>query len=260
MTITEKEDLIETKGLQTWSDMVDPVADTGEIRNKVAEDQITINGIGDTMALEAMYEDTEGNTDISDGISVCADSIQVLDNLSVLEGADIPEEWKTAVTSDGKLKQNHLSYVKSGDGENTLDKVVDEAAVNQKLVYAQVTYTNNTDAEMRNILYHGSLVTIKHENGSYRIYLPSEEPGDGYDYYMEDGVAKTGSMTYCSAVEDYGNGGNYIGALAPGESVQVVMAWIVDETDLDNLYLNLNSDGGFVEFTDSMLKGGLVSF
>ena len=72
---------------------------------------------------------------------------------------------------------------------------------------------------------------------------------------MEDGVAKTGSMTYCSAVEDYGNGGNYIGALAPGESVQ-----IVDETDLDNLYLNLNSDGGFVEFTDSMLKGGMVSF
>ena len=48
--------------------------------------------------------------------------------------------------------------------------------------------------------------------------------------------------------------------MAPGESVQVVMAWIVDETDLDNLYLNLNSDGGFVEFTDSMLKGGLVSF
>ena len=46
MTITEKEDLIETKGLQTWSDMVNPVADTGEIRNKVAEDQITINGIG----------------------------------------------------------------------------------------------------------------------------------------------------------------------------------------------------------------------
>ena len=260
MTITEKEELIETKGLQTWSDMVNPVADTGEVRNEIAEDEITINGIGDTMALEAMYEDTEGNTDISDGISVCADNIQVLDDLSVLEGADIPEEWKTAVTSDGRLKQNHLSYVKSGDGENTLDKVVDEAAVNQKLVYAQVTYTNNTDAEMRNILYHGSLVTIKHENGSYRIYLPSEEPGDGYDYYMEDGVAKTGSMTYYSAVEDYGNGGNYIGALAPGESVQVVMAWIVDETDLDNLYLNLNLDGGFVEFTDSMLKGGLVSF
>ena len=32
------------------------------------------------------------------------------------------------------------------------------------------------------------------------------------------------------------------------------------ETALDNLYLNLNSDGGFVEFTDSMLKGGMVSF
>ena len=206
-----------------------------------------------------MYEDSAGNTYICDGISVCVDNVQILDDLRVLDGADLPEEWEAAVAGDGTLKQNHLSYVKSGDGENTLDKVVNEAAVNQKLVYAQVTYTNNTDAELRNILYHGSLITMKHENGSYRLYLPSEEPGDDYDYYMEDGVAKTGSMTYYSAVEDYGNGGNYIGALAPGESVQVVMAWIVDETDLDNMYLNLNSDGGIIEFTDSMLKGGVIS-
>ena len=259
MTITEKDDLIETKGAETWSDLVNPEADTDDLRNKVSEDQIIVNNIGDNISLESMYEDAAGNTDISDGISVCVDNVQILDNLCVLDGADLPEEWEAAVASDGTLKQNHLSYVKSGDGENTLDKVVNEAAVNQKLVYAQVTYTNNTDAELRNILYHGSLITMKHENSSYRLYLPSEEPGDDYDYYMEDGVAKTGSMTYYSAVEDYGNGGNYIGALAPGESVQVVMAWIVDETDLDNMYLNLNSDGSIIEFTDSMLKGGVIS-
>ena len=110
-----------------------------------------------------MYEDAAGNTDISDGISVCVDNVQILDDLRVLDGADLPEEWEAAVAGDGTLKQNHLSYVKSGDGENTLDKVVNEAAVNQKLVYAQVTYTNNTDAELRNILYHGSLITMKHE-------------------------------------------------------------------------------------------------
>ena len=220
MAITEKDDLIETKGAETWSDLVNPETDADDLRNKVSEDQIIVNNIGDTISLESMYEDAAGNTDISDGISVCVDNVQILDDLRVLDGADLPEEWEAAVAGDGTLKQNHLSYVKSGDGENTLDKVVNEAAVNQKLVYAQVTYTNNTDAELRNILYHGSLITMKHENGSYRLYLPSEEPGDDYDYYMEDGVAKTGSMTYYSAVEDYGNGGNYIGALAPGESVQ----------------------------------------
>ena len=134
MTITEKDDLIETKGAETWSDLVNPEADTDDLRNKVSEDQIIVNNIGDNISLESMYEDAAGNTDISDGISVCVDNVQILDNLCVLDGADLPEEWEAAVASDGTLKQNHLSYVKSGDGENTLDKVVNEAAVNQKLV------------------------------------------------------------------------------------------------------------------------------
>lgn len=56
----------------------------------------------------------------------------------------------------------------------------------------------------------------------------------------------------------YGNGGNYISSLKPGESIQVNMAWIVNENDLNNMYLNLNGDGAAYEFSDSMLKTGLV--
>jgi hypothetical protein len=58
--------------------------------------------------------------------------------------------------------------------------------------------------------------------------------------------------------EEYGNGGNYIESLKPGESIRVAMAWIVNESDLEDLYLNLNSDSGIYEFTDSMLKTGIV--
>ena len=65
-------------------------------------------------------------------------------------------------------------------------------------------------------------------------------------------------MTYNSISEDYGNGGNYISSLKPGESIQVNMAWIVNENDLNNMYLNLNGDGAAYEFSDSMLKTGLV--
>ena len=73
-----------------------------------------------------------------------------------------------------------------------------------------------------------------------------------------DGVARTAEMTYNSISEDYGNGGNYISSLKPGESIQVNMAWIVNENDLNNMYLNLNGDGAAYEFSDSMLKTGLV--
>ena len=34
--------------------------------------------------------------------------------------------------------------------------------------------------------------------------------------------------------------------------------WIVNENDLNNMYLNLNGDGAAYEFSDSMLKTGLV--
>ena len=73
MAITEKDDLIETKGAETWSDLVNPETDADDLRNKVSEDQIIVNNIGDTISLESMYEDAAGNTDISDGISVCVD-------------------------------------------------------------------------------------------------------------------------------------------------------------------------------------------
>ena len=76
-----------------------------------------------------------GNTDISDGISVCVDNVQILDDLRVLDGADLPEEWEAAVAGDGTLQQNHLSYVKSGDGENTLDKVVEAKTANWFMCY-----------------------------------------------------------------------------------------------------------------------------
>ena len=56
----------------------------------------------------------------------------------------------------------------------------------------------------------------------------------------------------------YGNGGNYIASLKPGESIQVNMAWIVNENDLDHMYLNLNGEGGGFQFSNSTVKSGVV--
>ena len=108
------------------------------------------------------------------------------------------------------------------------------------------------------MLYIGTLLLMDHEDGAYQIYDPTEQSGDDYDRVIWDGVARTAEMTYSSVSEDYGNGGNYITSLKPGESIQVNMAWIVNENDLNNMYLNLNGDGAAYEFSDSMLKTGLV--
>ncbi len=73
-----------------------------------------------------------------------------------------------------------------------------------------------------------------------------------------DGVAHTAEMTYSSVREDYGNGGNYISSLKPGESIQVNMAWIVNENDLADMYLNLDGEGGAYDFNEGMLEAGVV--
>ena len=57
-------------------------------------------------------------------------------------------------------------------------------------------------------------------HGKVQLYIPTEQAGDGYDYISWAGVAKTGEMVYYSVSENYGNGGNYISSIKPGESVQ----------------------------------------
>jgi hypothetical protein len=58
-------------------------------------------------------------------------------------------------------------------------------------------------------------------------------------------------MKYYDAFKVYGNGGNYIASLAPGESVTVRMAWIVNERELSDLYLDLSAYGSGMEFNEN---------
>lgn len=200
----------------------------------------------------------DGNYIENDKISVCVDAVQVGDNLQLLGQNNVPEEWTDAVGTDGNLVNNTLSYIKSGNGIDSVDEIVKTESVKQKLVYATVTYTNKSDEEINHMLYIGTLLLMDHEDGAYQIYDPTEQSGNDYDRVIWDGVARTAEMTYNSISEDYGDGGNYISSLKPGESIQVNMAWIVNENDLNNMYLNLNGDGAAYEFSDSMLKTGLV--
>ena len=101
----------------------------------------------------------------------------------------------------------------------------------------------------------------KESDGTYTVYLAEETAGDGYDYYIGDNVAKIGDMDYYDMKEphDNDNGSNYIASLKPGESVQIHMAWIVNETDLQNLYLDLSGFGTPFEIHENVRNTGIVS-
>lgn len=259
LVISENTTMVKTAGLPTWSDEIvqKTEQDSDEMVTSVDEEKLPIYQIGDTFNLDVTGEDVNGEY-LTETISAKVDSIQVADDLALLDPEKIPGKWADAVGSDGKLSVNTLNYVKAGDGIDSLDEIVMSEEVKQKLVYATVTYTNNSDKEIDHMLYVGALLTITRENGKAQLYTPSEQSGDSYDRITWDGAAKTGEMVYYNVSENYGNGGNYISSIKPGESVQLNMAWIVNENDLPNLYLNLTGDGAAYEFSEDILKNGLV--
>lgn len=259
LVITENDTMIETAGLYTWSEMVSPEESSGEaVMTSIADNKLPMHQVGETFNMLAYGEDSDGNYIEDNNISVCVDAVHVEDDLQMLGQNDVPEEWVTAVGADGKIVNNTLSYIKSGDGVNTVDEIVKTESMKQKLVYVTVTYTNKTDKEIDHLLYLGTLMLMNHEGGKYHICNHVELSGEDYDRVIWDGVAHTAEMTYYSVSEDYGNGGNYISSLMPGESKQVNMAWIVNENELDHMYLNLNGEGGALQFSDSTLKSGVV--
>lgn len=259
LEITENDTMIETAGMYTWSEIASQEEASGEESGEealvsVEERKLPVHQIGDAFDMPVIDENGGENSQVS----ACVDAVLVEDNLKLLDQNHVPQEWTQAVGADGKIVDNTLSYIQSGDGVDTVDRVVKTESVKQKLVYVTVTYTNKTEKEISHMPYLGTLMLMNHKDGMYQIYKPDELSGEGYDRVIWDGVADTAEMTYYSVTEDYGNGGNYISSLKPGESVQVDMAWIVNENELDHMYLNLNSDGGAYEFSDAMLKSGVV--
>lgn len=257
IVITEEDEMIKTADMTAWSDIIDPTVYAD--KKSLVNGQLPVHQIGETFNLESHAEDNNGNYINTDKVTVRVDKIKVADDLQILDNDKIPDAWKTAVDANGKLVQNHLSYMKKGDGVNNLDSVVREENMNQKLLFTTVTYTNTSEEELNHMIYMGTLIALsKQDDGTYTIYMPGTEAGTDYDYYISDGVAKTAEMTYCSVQDDYGKGKNYIPSLKPGESVQVNMAWIVNEKDLENLYLNLNDTGGCYEISERMCHTGVV--
>ena len=159
--------------------------------------------------MECSGENEAGEYISSDDISVKVNSVQIADDLSLLDEKLVQQEWKDAVGSDGKLVDNTLSYIKRGDGVETLDEVVKTETVKQKLVYVTVTYQNNSDFTISHMMYNGNIMLLQDKDEEYSIYNPCSNSEKECDYVEENSVARATEMRYGSVREDYG-GSNYI--------------------------------------------------
>lgn len=208
------------------------------------EDMGNTHQVGEAFPV-TVYAEDEGGEYLRTEVAVKITSVQTADDLSLLNDSEyIPDAWLEAVEENGSLPSEELQYVKRGDGIDTLDEIVKTETVAQKLVWMNVEYTNTGDQTLKNVVLETGLIPIQKEGETYSLYDRGTEESDGaWDLIQGTGVACCGElgMGFLSVHTDYGNGGNYIETLEPGETADIQMAWIVDEDQLEHLYLTVGS-------------------
>ena len=251
----------------TWSDMLneeeEAKKEAGEKgielkRTASGEEMKNLHRIGEEFQAALFASTDTKEWAEQDCINVKVADVQVKDDLSLLNTEYTDKSLTKALGTDGKLVKNEIQYIESGDGVNTLDQNVKTEEVNQKLVYTTLEFTNNGKEELRDVMFLGIFMGLDKDGENYSIY----------DRAQADQDEKTDSIT-CSSMGGFGEmdyydvrGGernnNYIPSIKPGETVTVHLAKVVNEDELDKMYLVLDGEGNRLEFSENALKAGYV--
>ena len=251
ITLKKTGEMVSTGELEDWNTFIQ--RQNGELtEGEALVDASEKEGIGDLSHIYTIGEDIQedatlaqdsaGNDIESKEVSMKVDQIQVADDLSLLDTKYIPDIWKNVTDESGRLKDNEASYVKRGDGVDTLDEVVRTENFPAKLVYATLTFTNQGEQDLKNIHYYIEMALLDQTETGYQRYDYEAQSGEDYDYIeWNDALSLDGGMQYYGSQND--NGKNYISSLAAGESTEVNVAWIVNEDDLGRMYLEVSGFG-----------------
>ena len=184
--------------------------------------------------------------------------VHAYDTLDML-GDSVPDEWKNDVEADGKLADNTLKYYVAGDGIDTQDQLVKTETEKQKLVYATVEFTNTSGQDAENVHFLTELRRIVVNSDQTLEEKPEVLASQGLGAYIKgfadrygyDTIKATGHGTECEMgwydvfqKDGSTEGINFIPHISAGEKMRIHFAWIVDENDFPNLYLNVNSHVG----------------
>lgn len=249
--LTETGKMVSTGDLEDWNtyiqqqtgELTEGEESIGESEEGVTENLPHVYTIGEEIRKDlTLAQDSKGNDIESGDVSVKVDSIQVADDISLLDTKYIPDNWKNITDENGTLKDNEASYIKRGDGVNTLDEVVRTENFPAKLVYATLTFTNHGDQDLKNIHYYIEMALLDQTENGYQRYDYEAQSGEDYDYVEWNGaLSLDGGMQYYGSQNEIGK--NYISSLAAGESTEVNVAWIVNEEDLGRMYLEVSGAG-----------------
>ena len=96
------------------------------------------------------------------------------------------------------------------------------------------------------------------DENEYTIYDRAMRDNDeNTDYVSTSSVGGFGEMDYYD-IRSGDRNNNYISSIKPGETVTVHIAKIVNEDELDKMYMSLDTQGGAFEFYEEALQIGYI--
>lgn len=226
-----------------------PYADA--VLTTTAEAMKNTHQIGEEFGVSSIYEN----------LTAKVTNVRIADDFEGLKEEYIGFYMKRALGEDGKLEKNKLTYVKYGDGVNTLNEVVKTEELNQKLVDVTVEFTNHGDAELTDVIFSGTFVGIEVGEEEARIYnkdVKAVQSGEGIDNIEYSSRGRFGEMDYYdihSGCED----NNHIPSIKPGETITMHIAKILNEDELDKMYMSFDTYScPEYEFSTRSLQMGYV--
>lgn len=242
----------------TWSDRLTEeaeMADT-EMKTTAAKDEMkNLHKVGDSFELTNGWEAEDSN---ESGLQVKVSKIEIADDRSLLKDEYMDSDLAAAFDSTGKLIKNKIQYTNTGDGIDSIDEEIWAEEVNQKLVYVTAEYTNTGDTELNDVLFLCGFVGMIENDEGYILYdRAMNDDNDETDTIITSSIGGLGEMDYYD-IRGGERGNNYIPVIQPGETVTVNIAKIVNEDELDKMFLSFDPSGAVYEFTECTLQTGYV--
>ena len=103
----------------------------------------------------------------------------------------------TAFDANGNLKSSTISYIREGDGVDTLAQVVKTEKSKISWVYVTIEYTNTGSDTLTDIMYNGSIQLLESKGDQASVWhreLETPAAGDEWDYVVEEGLMLTAEV------------------------------------------------------------------
>ena len=233
LVVSETGAMVSKSEYGSWKTKYEVLDDNSAITyNTASEDDIYKIG-EEFISKENLFE--EDNKEL--GIKVT--DVQVADDFSLLNPDYIDEECYELLDENGKIKDNTIYYMKSGDGVSNLDESEQAETQGIRLVYITAEYTNHGDEPLEDTLFFGQIIHLDEHLKEYSRESLCEG-ADSVEYAYPQVRLE---MPYMDVFGGPRNN-NYIEYMEPGETVTIHLGYFVHEDELDSMYMNFSTYGG----------------